>query len=235
MLITCGSCGNDVSDKALRCPKCKTPVRPLAISCPECSKDIAAGDLDSECPHCGYPLKHLRLSGSAQEAPAQPAAPPPPSRPAPKKPASVECPNCGLALRQDMAGGMECPDCGYGMRPEKAASAKEASASKPSKQAAPPRKEAAPKSRIRIAAECLGIVLVVCAVSFGALFLALRFDVLGMRTSLKSAAFAEETSDSIKGGFSDARLWVKHVLSVVLDQFPDEVRPSGNGVEGERR
>jgi len=215
MLITCGNCGNDVSDKALKCPKCKTPVKPLAVSCPECAKDVELSSLESECPHCGYPLRYLRLPAShaAKASAASPAKPA----------SSLECPNCGLAMRQDSPGEQpECPNCGFSMRPEP--EGKPRSEAKRESKAAPPKKESVPpkpKTRIRIAGERLGIILAVFIVVFGGLYLALRYDVMGMKSSLKAAAFSEETSESINGSLSELRLWTKHVISVILDQLPD--------------
>jgi len=232
MLITCGKCGNDVSDKALKCPKCSTPVAPLSISCPECGKDVNEQDLHGDCPHCGYPLLYFRASSavSAQQ-PEKPKEPPKPVF-------NLECPNCGCVSVSE-SNSAKCPKCGFAMSPAKqpagAGRPKQPSYSADSK-TAKAKAPAKPKSRLRIIGEHLLIAVLIATVFASAILMMLRYDVFGMRSALHSVSNAEETEESLKGSFSDARLWVKHAISVVLDQLPDSPAPSASkGSEGQSR
>lgn len=241
MLITCGKCGNDVSDKARSCPKCKTPVKPLAIACPECAKELSEQDLSGDCPHCGFPLRHLRLPAFAASSPLPPAQVP--------KAAALECANCGCVLPPGIAADGKCPNCGFALRPERPASPGALVGGKPGAKAkAPPsyledskqgaaafKRAPLEKSRLRIAVEYLLIALLMATILLGGSYLALRGDLFGLRTSLKNASNSEETADSLDGAFSSARLWIKHAVSVVMDQFPDGSGSSPAGVEGQTR
>ncbi len=272
MLISCGKCGKDVSDKARVCPHCKTPVRPLSIACPECGGELSERDLSGACPGCGYPLSHLRLGVEPlPPEPSAPVEPPPPPQEAPK-PKTLECPNCGCVLPGALSASGKCPNCGFEMRaisrkagpppeierkperpspPPRPVLAREervekeapreaehvSSRSAPAPETVSPKRSAPPsgkaeekaKSRLRGSLETFAIVGVIVAMILIGCFLALRLDFMGVKSSLRGAINAEETEESLKGAFLDTRLWIKHAISVVLDQFPD---PPPEPVEG---
>ncbi len=244
MLITCGKCGNDVSDKAKSCPKCKTPVKPVAIACPECGKDLSEQDLSGDCPHCGYPLRHLRLSSFSASASIPPAQVP--------KAAALECANCGCVLPTGIAADGKCPNCGFAMRPERPVAQGQAKASEKPKPRPPSSayssdsslsplsqpskaKESAPKSRLRSALDLVLIIVLLTTLIAGGSYIVLRNDLFGIRSSLRSASSAEETEESLQGSMVNARLWIKHAVSVILDQLPDGSVSGPAGVEGQTR
>lgn len=230
MLITCGKCGNDVSDKAKRCPKCKTPVKPLAIACPECAKEVSEQDLSGDCPHCGYPLRHLRLSSMA-------ASPIPPAQ-VPKA-SALECPNCGCVLPSGIADDGKCPNCGFAMRPERTTGqpAAKGPGKKPARSAEPlattyndaketqasdSKKARPPKSRLRKALDILTVAVLAIFILAGTIFIVLSGDLFGIRSSLRNASNSEETEETLSGSSANMRLWMKHAVSVILDQFPEK-------------
>jgi DNA-directed RNA polymerase subunit RPC12/RpoP len=189
MLITCGKCGNDVSDKALACPKCKTPVKPISIACPECGKEMAEKDLGGDCPHCGYPLSYLRTKVQLQAVPR-----PKPNVPAPQPPTYP--PPADIFTKK------------------------------------PPM----PKSLFKGCLERVFLLLIALMFLSVALFLTLKFDIFGVKSSLRNASTTEETVESLSESMADVRLWIKHAINVVLDQFPDDVASGQKaGVEGRSR
>lgn len=94
-MITCTSCGGDVTGKKF-CPDCGSPVRPTGASgslnvCPRCNKNVKSGA--AFCMHCGSTL-------SVQIQAAQ--TPPPPRF----------CPSCRVAVSAESA---FCTSCGQSM------------------------------------------------------------------------------------------------------------------------
>jgi hypothetical protein len=163
------------------------------------------------------------------------------------KAAALECPNCGCVLPGGASASGKCPNCGFAMRPELPQAPKPPEPKRsvfnprsyfhyPAENAAPKPKEAEkPKSRLRMAAESLFWILLISALLMGSGYLAMKFDMLGVKSALRTASNSEETEESIKGSFSDFRLWLKHVASVFVDQFPDGASPASTGSEGQSR
>ena len=79
------------------------------------------------------------------------------------------------------------------------------------------------------------IILLIGFIISGSAFIILRLDVFGARSALKSASNSEETEETIKGSLANARLWVKQMIGVVLDQFPDNPASTQAGGEGQSR
>src|SRR5947208_12259847 len=103
-MITCASCGNDVTGRNF-CPACGTLVHAAnasaagTTSCPRCHGTVQAGG--AFCMHCGAPLRE-------QNAVAQTYQTPPP----PPPPATRTCVACRAEVPNANA---FCTNCGHDM------------------------------------------------------------------------------------------------------------------------